>query len=62
MSCPFHEGGGLCAKTTCAILLHKELLLAWMELQVYIAVRVPKKATKNIAKGTTDPGVYCFDQ
>ena len=35
MSCPFHEGGGLCAKTTCAILLHKEL-------RVNIAVHVSK--------------------
>ena len=39
MSCPFHEGGGLCAKTTCAILLHKEL-------RVNIAVHVSKDIKK----------------
>ena len=43
MSCPFHEGGGLCAKTTCAILLHKEL-------RVNIAVHVSKDIKRNTRK------------
>ena len=45
MSCPFHEGGGLCAKTTCAILLHKEL-------RVNIAVHVSKDIKKIHANKT----------
>ena len=43
MSCPFHEVGGLCAKTTCAILLHKEL-------RVNIAVHVSKDIKRNTRK------------